>query len=102
MANLNVQIVRFVDPSQPGWVECEFVDAGGRTHVLKDKVPIFSVEDLDAGDSYPRPGSAPCEILGRWQDHDERGLVRITTATPCDIESNEGLSEFVVLAEALT
>jgi hypothetical protein len=99
---LKVRIVRFVDPDQPGWVECEFVDALGRTHVLRDKVPIFTAEDLWAGDNYPQPGFAPCEILTRWRDHAERELVRITTAMPCGIESNEGLSEFVVLADALT
>ena len=56
MHNVAVQIVRFVDSGFPGWVECELVDAAGRRHILKDKVPIFTVEDLGADSKYPTPG----------------------------------------------
>jgi hypothetical protein len=41
---ISAQIVRFVDTHQPGWVECEFVDAEDWRHVLRDKVPIFTAE----------------------------------------------------------
>ena len=46
MHNVAVQIVRFVDSGFPGWVECELVDAAGRRHILKDKVPTFTLEDF--------------------------------------------------------
>jgi len=68
MHNLAVQIVRFVGSDFPGWVECELVDAEGRRHILKDKVPLFTVEVLDAGSKYPTPGTVLCEVLERYQD----------------------------------
>lgn len=101
MHNLAVQIVRFVDRHQPGWVACEFVDADGKRHTIIDKVPIFTEEDLDETSAYPRSGSAQCEVLAQWRDAQGRELVRITTARPDAIESTEGVSEFVVLPTQL-
>lgn len=101
MPELTIQVVRFVDVTQPGWVECEFVDAAGHLHTLRDKVPIFTNEDLDANSRYPRHGTAACEVLEQWQDSQGRKLVRITTDRPYGIESVEGLTEFVVLRELI-
>ena len=93
--NLAVQIVRFVDDNQPGWVECEFADAEGRRHTFIDKVPIFTLEDLSAHSTYPKPGIMQCEIIACWRDEGGRELARVTTANPLGDESAEGLSEFV-------
>ena len=102
MPAIAVQIVRFVDESQPGFVECEFVDAAGRCHVLFDKVPIFdAAESLWSDSEYPQPGAAGCEVLERWKDDQGRDLARVTTERPYGIESREGLYEFVVLASQL-
>jgi hypothetical protein len=94
---LAVQIVRFVDDAQPGWVACEFADAEGRRHELVDKVPIFSDVMLNETSTYPQPGGARCTILGRWSDVNSRELVRVSTVNPDGIASTEGLAEFVVL-----
>jgi hypothetical protein len=102
VANLSVQIVRFVDGHQPGWVACEFKDAEGRQHTLIDKVPIFTSEDLKADSAFPKPGRMPCEILGRWRDANGRELVRISTEKPLDNKSAEGLSVFVVSAAEIS
>ena len=96
IANLSVQIVRFVDSHQPGWVACEFSDSMGRRHTVIDKAPIFSAEDLRKDSAYPRPGKMPCEILLRWKDASGNELAHITIASPLDDKSEEGLSEFVV------
>jgi hypothetical protein len=99
LVELRVQIVRFVsDDPQPGIVACEFIDAEGQLHAFVDKVPMFTAESLDASSFYPTPGSAACEVLARWQDALGRELVRITTVRPFEIQSTEGLSEFVVLS----
>jgi len=100
--NLAVQIVRFVDDTQPGRVACEFKDAEGRRHTLVDKVPIFSSKLLDAASNYPQWGLVRCEVMKRWQDDRGRELARISMARPDDIESTEGLSEFVVLSAQLS
>ena len=98
---LVVEIVRFVDDTQPGAVACEFVDAAGCRHTIIDKVPMFTVESLDAESQYPQPGVVRCVVLNRWLDATGRQVVRISTADPDVIESSEDLSEFVVLATQL-
>jgi hypothetical protein len=102
MHNIAVQILRFVDSGYPGWVECELVDAAGRRHILKDKVPTFAIKDLDANSKYPTPGFVACEVVERYQNEKGQELVRISTVTPYDIESIEGLSEFTVSASLVT
>jgi hypothetical protein len=102
MPELAVQIVRCVDDSFPGWVDCEFVDAAGNLHTLRDKIPIFTTEDLDATSQYPQPGVAACEVIEQWQDNQGRELLRISTTHPFGIESLEGFTEFVVQSTQLT
>ena len=102
MHNIAVQIVRFVDDGFPGWVECELVDASGRHHVLRDKVPIFTDEMLDADSEYPTTGKIPCEVLETFKDAAGRELVRVSTEKPCGIDSAEGLSEFIVSPGLIT
>ena len=97
-----VQIVRFVDDHQPGWVECEFVDAEGHSHTIIEKVPVVTSEDLDAESRYPKAGTVRCEILKQYRDNEGRELVFITTDKPLGIESTEGESEFTVLASLIT
>jgi hypothetical protein len=43
-----------------------------------------------------------CEVLARWQDTQGRELVRITITRPINMESTDGLSEFVVVATQLS
>ena len=97
-----VRIIRFIDPYQPGVVECELVDAENRTHTFVDKVPIFTDAQLDSSSTYPQPGVIGCEVLSTWRDEMGRDLVRITTVRPDDVESSEGLSEFIVPAEQVS
>jgi len=99
---LAVQIVRFVDDHQPGFVACEFNDADGHLQTFVDKVPIFTNEYLDANSPYPQPSHAACTVLQRWRDTGGRDLARISTEKPCGIETEDGRSEFVVLASQLT
>ena len=71
MPCIRVEIVRFVDEHQPGFVECVFTDADGSVHTLVDKVPVFTLENLWSDSTYPRPGIARCEVLGWSQDSQE-------------------------------
>ena len=102
MHGLTVQIVRFVDSHQPGWVECELVDAEGRRHLIIDKAPVFSAENLEADSEYPVTATMRCEVLKRYQDEAGHDLVRVSTTRPDSIESTEGLSEFTVPANLIT
>ena len=100
--NLAVQIVRYVDNHQPGWVECQFVDAKGRRHAFIDKVPGFTAAHLGPESVYPQSAYVSCEVLSTSQDEDGRAMAHITTAHPYDIESTEGLSEFEVYSDQLS
>ena len=101
MHHVAVRIVRFVDGSFPGWVECELVDASGRCHILKDKVPIFTAEDLNADSNYPTAGLVACEVVARYQNEKGQELVRVSTVKPDGIESTEGMSDFTVPESAV-
>lgn len=94
MPSLPLIIVRFVDETQPGIIECEFIDANQRVHRLVDKVPIFSERDLWKESQYPQPGSVQCQILEEFSDASGRGLVRIIFGRPD--ESLDGETEFIV------
>jgi hypothetical protein len=98
---LVVQIVRYVDDYQPGWVACEFDDAEGLRHTIVDKVPIVTTKDLRATSQYPQPGLVPCKVLRRWQDALGRELIRINLE-PYGINSTEDLSEFIVLPKQIS
>ena len=71
-AFVRIQIVRYTDDHQPGFVECQLTDADGLVWSFVEKVPVVSAEYLDANSRYPRGGSVGCAVLGRDGD-----LVRI-------------------------
>jgi hypothetical protein len=102
VSSIRVSIVRFLDESQPGFVETEFADANGTVHTLIDNVPVFSHEDLWSDSVYPQPGFARCEILVRSRDSQGRKLASITVTKPEGLESTTGLSEFVVLESQIS
>ena len=54
--NIKVEIVRFVDDSFPGFVECRLVDVWQRTWVFIEKVPVVTTEQLDSASVYPSRG----------------------------------------------
>ena len=101
MQKMAVQIVRFVGNHQPGRVACDLVDAEGR-HVFIDKVPIFTIEPLDAGSDYPKPRILRCKVLKRWQDQKGLQVVRVSTTGADGLVSTEGLYEFTVPAKLIT
>jgi hypothetical protein len=96
MPHLLVSIVRFVDETQPGIVECEFIDGFQQMHTLIDKVPIFSKHVLWSDSSYPQPGVARCQILEEFRDTSGRELARITIMRPDGLETVDGETEFIV------
>ncbi len=81
-AQLDVTIVRFVDGCQPGIFACEFLDAKGWGHTLVDKVPIFSVEDLDAESEYPRPFAVRFWKRGAPRKYESSFVLALIDQTP--------------------
>jgi hypothetical protein len=101
MVGVSVEIMRYVDDSQPGWVEAKLRDASGRDWVFVEKVPILTEAHLGSESEYPQPGVIACEVVGSWRDGGGREVHAIDTATPWGVEAQGGVSRFEVLAEQL-
>lgn len=99
MLAIKVTIERFTQEWQPGWVECSFTDAAGKPHAFEEKVPVVSVEDLDARSEYPRPGIIGCQVVGTRVGSDGRELVTVDTDQSWGIESKAGETRFEVFRE---
>ena len=98
MPSLAVQIVRFVDEHQPGFIECQFQDAHGCVHVVVEKVPVITAEDLRANSTYPRPGAIACTVEKEYKDPAGRSLVTVSTELPWHVESSTGQTRFELLS----
>ena len=98
MPSIAVEIVRFVDEHQPGFVECQFQDAHGQQHVVVEKVPVVTKENLWTNSRYPRPGTIACTLERAYQDHSGRSLVTVSTELPWHIESSTGQTKFELLS----
>ena len=101
MLGVRVEISRYADAAQPGWVECRLVDALGHRHVFVEKHPIVTMAHLDVASGFPQPGYIACIVVGRNERDDGRQFVRIDTQTPWGIESTAGRSQFDVLSAQL-
>ena len=102
LPQLVVEIIRCVDDSFPGWVECALQDAWGKEHTFIDKILIFTTSDLNGSSRYPQPGVIVCQAIRRWQDPQGREIVTIDIEHPCGVESNSGETRFDILAAQLT
>jgi hypothetical protein len=101
MLEVIIEIIRYVDDAQPGWVECQLTDAWGHQHIFRDKVPIFTSSDLTSSSIYPQEGRTACLEVCRLRDKQGREIVTIDTENPWRVESLLGETRFDVLAEQL-
>ena len=101
MPSLTVQISRFVDEHQPGFVECVLIDVHGQSHIFIEKVPIVTTESLCSTSSYPCLGSIDCDVESEWQDETGHSVSRVNTERPWGVESISGTSSFEVSSSQL-
>jgi hypothetical protein len=101
MKAVRVVIRKYVDPANPGWVECTLLDAAGREVRFVEKVPVVTEADLGPDSPYPQTGVIACEVLETRQDAEGRELATISTVKPWGVESAEGETEFEVPCEQL-
>ena len=83
MTHAKIEITRFVDDAQPGWVEAVLVDAWGVRWTFVHKIHYFTDDDLDSGSDYPIQGYLECAIVGAYLDRDERLVAVIRAADEC-------------------
>jgi hypothetical protein len=97
MIGVSVTIHRFVDESQPGWVECGFTDAWNQERTFIEKVPVVTTEYLNANSQYPARGVIACEVVERHLDASGREVLTIDTGRPWGCESTTGEIRFEVV-----
>ena len=101
MSALRVEVSRFVDEHQPGFVECTLIDVHGDRHVFVEKVPIVSVDSLSLHSIWPvellvscgRPGMTILGELSRVSPLSIRNCVvsaREKSASKCSCSRNLG------------
>jgi hypothetical protein len=98
LVGVQVTIVRYVDHSFPGWVECQLIDAHGHRWSFVEKGPIVTSGYLSAASPYPLPGVIACEVAGLRQDRG-REVVAIDSERPWHIEATTGETRFEVCPE---
>ena len=98
---LKVQIIRFVDIHQPGWVECRLLDAWDCGWTFIEKVPVVTEAALDKLSDYPQDGLIACDIVKAWHDERGRSLVTVDTSQAWGIAAVGGESQFDVLASQI-
>jgi hypothetical protein len=100
MVGIKVEISKFVDNSQPGWVECHFTDVVGEEHIFVEKVPGVTADYLDENSSYPQIGFIDCNIIKETNINGQR-VIEVDTVKPWGIESIKGKCRFTVFPEQL-
>ncbi len=101
MTAVNVEIIRWVDDDQPGFVECRLIDVSGRDWRFVDKLPVFTAANLSRKSAYPQPGIIACEVEKTWSDEVGRELCLINTDRPWGVESTSSETRFHVLSTQL-
>jgi lactoylglutathione lyase len=96
-----IKINQFIDEHQPGWVECNFFDVFGKEHIVREKIPMVTVEHLDKNSDYPKEGLVACEIIKEWKNKQEQTIYTVRSIL-WGVETIEGLTEFDLFAEQLT
>jgi hypothetical protein len=102
MKALKIKITKFIDSSQPGFIECRFTDAWNKEHIIHEKVPVITDENLDEYSNYPTEGIVSCEILREYRDENGKSLITISTENPWDISTIEDANTFDILQYQLT
>lgn len=102
MLGVIVTISRYVNNSQPGWVECKLVDAHGNESTFIEKVPVVTLADLDDNSSYPQTGYIACQVVERQVGTNGAEVVTISTGSPWGVEDTSGKTQFDVFSTQLT
>ncbi len=102
MFAIKIKITKFISDDQPGFVECEFIDAYHKLHFVQDKVPIVTEKYLDANSEYPQDGLIACEIVKKWKDTNGQKIFTVNTSKPWGVDTVDGLTEFDIFEEQLT
>ena len=96
---VGVSVIRHVsDEPQPGVIEAELRDVGGRCWRFIEKCSAVENLDLDADTPYPQPGVILCTVVGRGRDASSKEAVEVELY---GVYSVDGENRFTVYPSAL-
>ena len=101
MLAIKTKIKRFISSDNPGFVECTFMDAWDKEHIVHEKVPVVTTEYLDEKSIYPRDGVIACRQINQRIDEKGRAIVTIDTEQPWGVNTVDGKFQFDILKENL-
>ena len=101
MPAIIIQITRYTDDRNPGWVECRLIDASGNEWLFEEKVPVVSIEELDAASDFPQAGSIECTIIDRNSGEQGQSLIKVDTSKPWGVQTINGVTTFIVHEDQL-
>ena len=98
MLSMKIKILKVTDYSfYPGYVECLITDAWGNNHIFNEKIPVVTCNDIDDKSKLPQDGFIRCELLKQWTDDHGNKIITVSTESPNDVESIDGVKEFDLL-----
>lgn len=101
MEGIKVDILEFIDESQPGWVKCVFYDAYGKECFVIEKVPIVTDEFLDSQSEYPKIGFIAGKISDIRIDNNSRTITTIDLNIPWGVSDVNGQTLFDVYLDQI-
>jgi hypothetical protein len=101
MPKIAIQLLRFVDDHQPGFVEFELCDAYGHQHLFVEKIPVVTLLNVNSTSSFPISEKLDCTIALKRTSIDSTIQFEVDTTAPWGVVSNTNQSKFWVKSTAL-
>jgi hypothetical protein len=95
-------ILGIVDEGYPGFVECEFRDAGGAVHRFIEKIPVVSTHDVWHETAFPVSDFLHCVEVSVAPDDTGRSISTVDTNRPWGIETPDGTIFRVLTSTMIT
>jgi hypothetical protein len=101
MQFLEVNIMAYADPWNPGWIRCHFLDANGNHRIISEQAPVLTMEGTDPLHKFPAEGLIPCRIIQQSVNEKNELIVKIDISKSEAVSPEEGLDIFDVRADQL-
>jgi hypothetical protein len=83
----------------PAFVRCRFYDARGVEHVIHEKMPIVTPQNISANGVFPQNGIIRCILQKERTDDKGRKILTVSTELPDHVETVNGLFVFDLLED---
>lgn len=94
VAQVRAVATRWLSDDAPGFIEVVLTDAHQIDHIIQEKVPVLSLDQVSSTTAYPREIWIDARLLSREQD-------MVTVRLAHSVESLDGRTEFEIRLEHL-